>query len=72
MKETDVLIIGGSAAGMVAALTGKSAWPEKKFIMVKKTKRNDGTMWDSLYFRNARKQQSKYNASGCLDGKSWY
>ncbi|MBE0661795.1 MAG: FAD-dependent oxidoreductase [Bacteroidales bacterium] len=38
MKETDVLIIGGSAAGMVAALTGKSAWPEKKFIMVKKQK----------------------------------
>jgi NADH oxidase (H2O2-forming) len=38
MKETDVLIIGGSAAGMVAALTGKSAWSEKKFIMVKKQK----------------------------------
>jgi len=38
MKKTDVLIIGGSAAGMVAALTGKSAWPDKKFIMVKKLK----------------------------------
>lgn len=38
MKQTDVLIIGGSAAGMVSALTGKSAWPEKKFIMVKKLK----------------------------------
>jgi NADPH-dependent 2,4-dienoyl-CoA reductase/sulfur reductase-like enzyme len=38
MKTTDVLIIGGSAAGMVAALTGKSSWPEKTFILVKKQK----------------------------------
>ncbi len=38
MKTTDVLVIGGSAAGMVAALTGKSSWPEKSFILVKKQK----------------------------------
>ncbi len=38
MKTTDVLIIGGSAAGMVAALTGKSSWPRKSFILVKKQK----------------------------------
>ena len=38
MKTTDVLIIGGSAAGMVAALTGKSHWPKKEFILVKKQK----------------------------------
>ncbi len=38
MKQTDVLIIGGSAAGMVAAITGKNSWPEKKFILVKKQK----------------------------------
>lgn len=38
MKTTDVLIIGGSAAGMVAALTGKSSWPKKSFILVKKQK----------------------------------
>jgi NADH oxidase (H2O2-forming) len=38
MKTTDVLIIGGSAAGMVAALTGKSHWPKKDFILVKKQK----------------------------------
>lgn len=38
MKNTDVLIIGGSAAGMVAALTGKSNWPEKSFILIKKQK----------------------------------
>jgi NADH oxidase (H2O2-forming) len=38
MRITDVLIIGGSAAGMVAALTGKSSWPKKSFILVKKQK----------------------------------
>lgn len=38
MKNTDVLIIGGSAAGMVTALTGKVHWPEKDFILVKKQK----------------------------------
>jgi len=38
MKQTDVLIIGGSAAGMVAAVTGKFSWPEKKFILVRKQK----------------------------------
>jgi len=38
MKITDVLIIGGSAAGMVTALTGKSSWPEKSFMLVKKQK----------------------------------
>ena len=38
MKKTDVLIIGGSAAGMVAAVTGKSSWSDKNFTLVKKTK----------------------------------
>lgn len=38
MKTTDVLIIGGSAAGMVAAVTGKAHWPKKEFILVKKQK----------------------------------
>jgi NADPH-dependent 2,4-dienoyl-CoA reductase/sulfur reductase-like enzyme len=38
MKTTDVLIIGGSAAGMVAAITGKNSWPKKEFILVKKQK----------------------------------
>jgi len=38
MKTTDVLIIGGSAAGMVTAVTGKSHWPKKEFILVKKQK----------------------------------
>ena len=38
MKKTDVLVIGGSAAGMVVSLTGKSASPDKNFIMIKKQK----------------------------------
>jgi len=38
VKTTDVLVIGGSAAGMVAAVTGKTSWPEKSFILVKKQK----------------------------------
>ncbi|RPH31303.1 MAG: pyridine nucleotide-disulfide oxidoreductase [Bacteroidales bacterium] len=38
MKKTDVLVIGGSAAGMVAAVTGKTSWPEKSFTLVKKQK----------------------------------
>ena len=38
MKNTDVLIIGGSAAGMVAAISGKSSWADKSFILVKKQK----------------------------------
>ncbi len=38
MKNTDVLIIGGSAAGMVTAVTGKAHHPDKEFILVKKQK----------------------------------
>ncbi|HPK04910.1 MAG TPA: FAD/NAD(P)-binding oxidoreductase, partial [Bacteroidales bacterium] len=38
MKKTDVLIIGGSAGGMVTAHTGKAHWPGKDFILVKKQK----------------------------------
>jgi NADH oxidase (H2O2-forming) len=38
MKKTDVLIIGGSAAGMVAAVTGKASWADKEFTLVKKQK----------------------------------
>lgn len=38
MKSTDVLIIGGSAAGMVAAISGKASWKDKNFILVKKQK----------------------------------
>ncbi len=38
MKKTDVLVIGGSAAGMVVSMTGKSAYPGKKFTMIKKQK----------------------------------
>lgn len=34
--ETDVLVIGGSAAGLVAAMTAKSNHPDKKVMVVRK------------------------------------
>lgn len=36
MKRTDVLIIGGSAAGLVAGLTAKSNYPEKDITLIRK------------------------------------
>ena len=36
MEKTDVLVIGGSAAGIVAAVTGKSNYPDKDFLIVRK------------------------------------
>jgi len=36
MKNTDVLVIGGSAAGLVTALTGKSVYPDKMFTVIAK------------------------------------
>lgn len=38
MKTTDVIVIGGSAAGMVVAMTGKANWHDKEFTLVKKQK----------------------------------
>ena len=38
MENTDVLIIGGSVAGIVAATTGKSFYPDKKFMLLRKEK----------------------------------
>jgi len=34
--KTDVLVIGGSAAGIVAAVTGKSNYPDKAFLVIRK------------------------------------
>lgn len=36
MKRTDVLVIGGSAAGLVAALAAKHHYPEKSVILIRK------------------------------------
>ena len=49
MKKTDVLIIGGSAAGIVAALTGKSNYPEKEFLVIRKEE-NDFIVLSSIVF----------------------
>jgi len=36
MKKTDVLIIGGSATGFVAAMTAKSNYPDKNVTIIRK------------------------------------
>lgn len=36
--DVDVLVIGGSAAGIVAATVGKSCYPDKKFLVLRDTK----------------------------------
>ena len=38
MDRTDVLVIGGSAAGIVAAVTGKAHNPDKDFLLIRKEK----------------------------------
>jgi len=35
MKKTDVLIIGGSAAGLAVATAGKSHYPNKSFLLIR-------------------------------------
>lgn len=37
MERTDVLIVGGSAAGLVAAQVGRARYPEKDFLVVRDT-----------------------------------
>ena len=34
MKKTDVLIVGGGPAGSLAAMTGKTSFPDKEFVVV--------------------------------------
>jgi len=36
MRRTDVLVIGGSAAGLTAAITARRHYPEKKVLLVRK------------------------------------
>jgi len=38
MEKTDVLVIGGSAAGIVAAITGKTNHPDKEFMLIRMEK----------------------------------
>ena len=38
MEKTNVLVVGGSAAGIVAAVTGKSNYPDKDFLLIRKEK----------------------------------
>ena len=36
MAKTDILVVGGSAAGITAAITARRQYPEKKIILVRK------------------------------------
>lgn len=36
MLKTDILVIGGSAAGLVSAMTSKSNFPDKEVLMIRK------------------------------------
>ncbi|MBA7699014.1 NADH oxidase [subsurface metagenome] len=38
MKKMDVVIIGGSAAGLTAAITARRHYPEKKILLIRKEK----------------------------------
>jgi len=38
-EKTDVLVIGGSASGIVAATTGKANYPNKEFMVIRKEKK---------------------------------
>ncbi len=39
MKKADVLVIGGSAAGIVAATTSRNFYPDKKVVLIRKEKK---------------------------------
>jgi len=39
MEKTDVLVIGGSVAGIIAAVTGKSYYQDKDFLLIRKEKK---------------------------------
>jgi len=38
MKQVDIVIIGGSAAGIPAAITCRRHYPEKKVMLIRKEK----------------------------------
>lgn len=39
MKNYDVVVIGGSASGIATAITGKNAYPNKSFLIIRKEKK---------------------------------
>ena len=39
MKKTDVIVIGGSAAGLTAAITAKRHYPNKSVLCIRQEKK---------------------------------
>ena len=48
MRSVDVVVIGGSAAGIAAAITCRRHYPEKSVLIVRKEKQAH-PLWDSIY-----------------------
>lgn len=38
MKQVDIVVIGGSAAGIPAAITARRHYPEKSLLLIRKEK----------------------------------
>ena len=60
MKRTDVLVIGGSAAGIVAAITAKSNYPKKKCSTDSQGRTGFSSMWDSIHIWLFGQYRKKY------------
>ena len=56
MKQTDVLVIGGSATGLVAAMTAKSDNPDKSVTIIRKEEIVMIPLRNPLYLRNHKAQ----------------
>ena len=54
MKQTDVLIVGGSATGLVAALTAKSNYPDKKVMVIHKEENSYGASKFKSYISSVK------------------
>ena len=50
MKSTNVLVIGSSAAGLVAATTGKRLYPDKKVTVVTRMPKRSSHAESLMFF----------------------